>query len=116
SGERLALPTRPSTWAAVGALVAVGGVLLFFLVLVVLRRWTASAVSYAFVLFPVVAILLSSLLERTPVTLGQVVGTVVVAFGVWVGALAPTRAPDDLDVVRALGDGDAGLSPVDASR
>ncbi|HSD49736.1 MAG TPA: DMT family transporter [Actinomycetota bacterium] len=115
SGERLALPARASTWAAVGALVVLGGVLLFFLVLVVLRRWTASAVSYAFVLFPIVAILLSALLEGTPVTLGQVVGTVVVAFGVWVGALAPARTTGDVEVVRPLVDGDAGLSPVDAS-
>lgn len=115
SGERLSLPTRGSTWAAVGTLVVLGGVVLFFLVLVVLRRWTASALSYAFVLFPVVAILLSAMLERTPVTLGQVVGTVIVACGVWVGALAPARARHDLEVVAPPAEGNAGLSPADAS-
>ncbi len=40
--------------------------MLFFLLLIVLRRWTASTVSYAFVLFPFVAILLSAWWEGTP--------------------------------------------------
>jgi drug/metabolite transporter (DMT)-like permease len=101
SGEQWTLPTRDSTWAAFATLVVLGGVALFFLVLVVLRRWTASALSYAFVLFPVVAILLSALLEGTPVTAGVVVGTVVVGSGVYVGALAPERRSDELEVVRA---------------
>lgn len=98
SGERWTLPTRASTWASLAALVALGGVALFFLVLVVLRRWTASAVSYAFVLFPVVALALSALLEGAPVTPGIVAGTAVVAVGVYVGALAPEREPDDREV------------------
>jgi drug/metabolite transporter (DMT)-like permease len=104
SGERWILPTRGSTWAAFAALVVLGGVALFFLVLFVLRRWTASAVSYAFVLFPVVAILLSALLEGAPVTAGVVVGTLIVGSGVYVGALAPERRRDELEVVRVPSD------------
>jgi drug/metabolite transporter (DMT)-like permease len=100
SGERWTPPTLASTWAAFLTLVVLGGVALFFLVLIVLRHWTASAVSYAFVLFPVVAILLSAVLEGTPVTAGVVVGTVIVAVGVYVGALAPEREPAGLRVVR----------------
>jgi drug/metabolite transporter (DMT)-like permease len=91
SGERLTVPSRGSTWAAIGTLVVLGGVVLFFLVLVVLRRWTASALSYAFVLFPIVAVLVSAVLEGTPVTPGVFVGTGIVAAGVYVGALAPER-------------------------
>ena len=105
SGERWTLPTQGSTWAAFTALVVLGGVALFFLVLFVLRRWTASAVSYAFVLFPVVAILLSALLEGTPVTLGVVAGTAVVAGGVYVGALAPERRPDGIEAARVRVEG-----------
>ncbi|HEX6231139.1 MAG TPA: EamA family transporter [Actinomycetota bacterium] len=100
SWERWILPSRASTWAAVGTLVVVGGVALFFLLLVILRRWTASAVSYAFVLFPVVAILLSAWLEGTPVTSGVVAGTAVVAVAVYVGAPAPEREPAGMQVVR----------------
>jgi drug/metabolite transporter (DMT)-like permease len=105
SGERWTLPTRGSTWAAVATLVVLGGVALFFLALVVLRRWAASSVSYAFVLFPVVAIALSALLEGAPVTLGLVVGTAVVASGVYVGALAPERAREPLEVANAPAEG-----------
>lgn len=105
SGERWALPTHASTIGAVAALVVFGGVLLFFLVLVVLRRWPASAVSYAFVLFPFVAVLLAAALEGTPITLGVVVGAALVAVGVYVGALAPERPPNSLDVVRVPIDG-----------
>ena len=115
SGEQWTLPTRDSTWAAFAALVVFGGVALFFLVLLVLRRWTASAVSYAFVLFPAVAILLSSLLEGTAVTAGVVVGTVVVASGVYVGALAPERPREELEAVRVRGNDDPGLSRNDAT-
>ena len=100
SGERLTLPSRGSTWAAVATLVVLGGVVLFFLVLVVLRRWTASALSYAFVLFPIVALLLSAALEGTRVTPGILVGTAIVAVGVYVGALAPERRSRDLELVR----------------
>lgn len=105
SGERWTLPTRGSTWAAVATLVVLGGVVLFFLVLVVLRRWAASSVSYAFVLFPVIAIALSALLEGAPVTLGLVVGTAVVASGVYVGALAPERARGPLETANAPAEG-----------
>jgi drug/metabolite transporter (DMT)-like permease len=91
SGERNSLPARASTWAAVGTLVVLGGAVLFFLVLVVLRRWTASALSYAFVLFPIVAVLLSAAFEGARIAPGVLVGTGVVAIGLYVGALAPDR-------------------------
>jgi drug/metabolite transporter (DMT)-like permease len=99
SGERWTLPTQASTWAAIATLIVFGGVVLFFLVLVILHRWTASAVSYCFVLFPVVAILLSAWLEGTPITSGVVAGTVLVAAAVYLGALAPERRVRDLPLV-----------------
>jgi drug/metabolite transporter (DMT)-like permease len=51
------------TWVAVAALGVVGGVAMFALYLVVLRRWTASAASCGFVAFPVVMVPSSSRLE-----------------------------------------------------
>lgn len=100
SGERWTLPAQASTWAAIATLIVFGGVVLFFLVLVILQRWTASAVSYCFVLFPVVAILLSAWLEGTPITTGVLVGAALVAVAVYVGALAPERQARGLGLER----------------
>ena len=74
---------------AVAYLVTLGSVGLFVLVLLVVRRWTASATSYMFVLFPVVTMALGALLGDETITAQAVVGAVVVMFGVWFGALSP---------------------------
>ena len=52
AGENLALPEAGKTQLAV-AYLGVGTVALFFFVLVVVQRWTASSTSYVFVLMPV---------------------------------------------------------------
>jgi drug/metabolite transporter (DMT)-like permease len=67
---------------------------LFVLVLLVIRRWTASATSYMFVLFPVVTMLLDALISGEPLTINGVIGAALVMTGVWFGALAPSaRTP-----------------------
>jgi uncharacterized membrane protein len=47
---------------------------LFVLVLLVVRKWTASASSYMFVLFPVVTLALAAWLIHEPVTVPAVIG------------------------------------------
>ncbi|MBY5162152.1 DMT family transporter [Salsipaludibacter albus] len=95
AGETWALPTRTDVVVAVTYLVVLGSVGLFALVLLVVRRWTASATSYLFVLFPVVTMLLDAWVSDVPLTVRGLVGAIVVMAGVWVGALSrQARAPD----------------------
>lgn len=89
AGERWVLPRRAEAVWAVGYLVTLGSVGLFVLVLLVVRRWTASATSYMFVLFPVVTLALGAWLADEPVTGEAVTGAVLVMVGVWFGALSP---------------------------
>jgi drug/metabolite transporter (DMT)-like permease len=91
SGETWHLPTQTQTWVAVLYLVVFGSVALFYLYIVVIRRWTASGTSYAFVLFPFVTVTLGWLLADEPLTAGLVVGAVLVLVGVWIGALSRDR-------------------------
>ena len=73
-------------------LVTLGSVGLIVLLLLVVRRWTASASSYMFVLFPLVTLGLAGWLVNEPVTGSAVIGAALVMGGVWIGALSsPTR-------------------------
>ena len=92
-GEPWSLPRRPEAAWALAYLVTFGSVGLFLTNLVVIRRWTASATSYMFVLFPVGTMLLEALLLGEPITWAAVVGAAVVIGGVWLGAFASRRAP-----------------------
>lgn len=94
-GETWALPRQRETIWALGYLVVLGTVGLFLLLLLVVRRWTASATSYAFVLFPVVTMILDWSLFDEPLTARMLVGGLVVMAGVWFGALSPAarRSP-----------------------
>ncbi len=93
AGETWSVPGRSSTWWALGYLVLLGSVGLFALFLFVLRRWTASGTSYQFVLIPVVAVLVGTLLAREPVSGVVLVGGLIVVAGVYVGALAHRGPP-----------------------
>lgn len=88
-GESWAVPRKASTLLALAYLTALGTIGLFVLILLVVRRWTASATSYMFVLFPVVTMILDAALFGEPLTVEGVVGAVVVMAGVWFGALSP---------------------------
>jgi drug/metabolite transporter (DMT)-like permease len=94
-GEAWSIPReREALWAVV-YLVTLGSVGLFVLVLLVVRRWTASATSYMFVLFPVVTMGLEAWILDEPVTGQMLLGAALVIAGVWFGALSPAarRAP-----------------------
>jgi drug/metabolite transporter (DMT)-like permease len=89
-GEPLDVPTHASTWAALGYLVVVGSVVVFWLYLVVLKYWAASRAAYGFVLIPIVTVLVSAWLDDERITRGLVFGGALVLIGVYVGALRST--------------------------
>lgn len=93
TGEPRALPQTALTWSVLGYLVLIGSVGFFILIVAVLKRWTASATSYLFVMMPIVAGALGAWIFDEPVTPGLVLGAAIVLIGVYVGALLPTRAP-----------------------
>ncbi len=90
SRESWTLPTRMATWASIIYLVFVGSVLVFYLFLYILSKWTASAISYQFVLFPFVTVLVAGWLTREKVNLSFLLGGALVLVGVWIGALSDT--------------------------
>lgn len=93
-GEPWTVPSQAATVVAVSYLVLLGSVGMFVLSLLVVRHWTASAMSYAFVLFPLVTMLAESWILDVPVTSRSLVGAAVVMAGVWFGALSrPVSRP-----------------------
>lgn len=98
AGEAWILPTgTQATWSVL-YLMTIGSVGLFVLILLVMRQWTASAAAYAFVLFPVVTMLLEAWLADVPLTLRGVTGALVVMGGVWFGAFSGQRRIADVEV------------------
>lgn len=85
-GEARDLPTGPATWAAFTYLVVIGSILLFYLYVFVLQRWTASATSYSFLLFPLVTVFVAAWLAGEAISLSLLAGTAIVIVGVWIGA------------------------------
>ncbi len=91
TGERWALPQSGRTWLVLAWLVLAGSVGLFVLFLFVIGRWTASATVYALTLMPVVAVTLGALLGQEEVTLGLIIGGVLVVAAVYIGARPQTE-------------------------
>jgi drug/metabolite transporter (DMT)-like permease len=88
AGESWALPQQTEVRWSLAYLVVLGSAGLFAIVLLVVRRWAASATSYMFVLFPLVTMVLGAWLLDEPVTSHGVVGALVVMGGAWLGALS----------------------------
>lgn len=96
TGETQNLPTMPQTWIAFGYLVVGGSGLLFYLYLYILERWSASATSYTFLLFPVATVILGAWLANEVISPRFLLGSTVVLGGVWLGAIAkPRRAKSE---------------------
>ena len=87
TGESLVLPTQPDTLVAMAYLIGPGSIGVFMLALYILARWTASATSYAFLLFPLVAIVLGVVLFDEPFQPVFLLGGAIVLLGVYVGAI-----------------------------
>jgi drug/metabolite transporter (DMT)-like permease len=98
-GETWALPVLAETWLAVGYLALAGSALMFAIFIFVIHRWTAVAASYMAALLPVTAVIAAAIMLGEPITLTMVLGGLVVLAGVYVGALAPTRAIEPAPVV-----------------
>ena len=96
-GEARSLPAESATWLAYSYLVLGGTVMLFYLYLYVLQRWTASATSYSFLLFPVWTILLASWLADEVLSPSFLLGGAFVLFGVWLGTFSRSRKPKTLE-------------------
>jgi drug/metabolite transporter (DMT)-like permease len=92
SGETWSLPATQTTWIAYGYLVLGGSVLMFYLFLFVLDRWTASATSYILLLVPVATIIIAAWLLDERVSLRFLVGSAVVLVGVWFGAISQSKS------------------------
>jgi drug/metabolite transporter (DMT)-like permease len=90
-GEVWALPASGSAWLLMAYLIVLGSIGLFGLYLFALRRWTASAVSYATLFMPLVAVPLSALLTNEPVSVLFVLGAGTAVAGTYVGAFAARR-------------------------
>ena len=93
SGEHWSVPASLTSWASLTYLVVLGSIGLFALFLFTLKRWTASRVSYTFVLTPIVASILGAALAGEAQTAAMLAGGVTILFGVYVGALSGSRAP-----------------------
>lgn len=102
AGEDWALPTETAAVWSVLYLMTIGSVGLFVLFLLVVRRWTASATAYSFVLFPVVTMLLEAWLADVPLTVRGVTGAMVVMAGVWFGAFAGRVSPARQEAVEPI--------------
>lgn len=84
--EAWGLPSTLAGWTALTYLIIFGSVLMFYLFVYVLTRWTASAASYSILLFPLSATVLAALLANETVTIPFILGGLIVLVGVWVGA------------------------------
>ena len=89
--ETRGLPSLPSTWLALGWLV-LSSIVGFVLIVWLLSCWSATATSYIGVCTPLVTVVAASLLAGETPTLTFLAGSLLVLFGVYVGALAPQGA------------------------
>ena len=85
--EKPTLPVLPSTWAALVYLIVFGSVVAFVLALYVIKRWTASASSYQFVLFPVVTTISGAWLAKETISAVFLLGGLLVMSGVYIGGI-----------------------------
>jgi drug/metabolite transporter (DMT)-like permease len=91
-GESWILPSTTSVRLSLLYLI-MASVALFLLYLFVLGRWTATGASYAFVLNPLVTMVLATFLTDESITVTFVAGAAIVLLGVYVGALRSAEEP-----------------------
>jgi drug/metabolite transporter (DMT)-like permease len=89
-GETWRLPALPATWAALGWLIMSASIS-FILMVWLLSKWTATAVSYSTVLQPLVTVAVASWLAGEQITLLFVIGGLLALAGVYVGVISGQR-------------------------
>jgi drug/metabolite transporter (DMT)-like permease len=95
TGETWSVPVERTTWLAQAYLVVPGGVVVLWMILLVLRRWPASAASYQLVMITIVTVVLAAWLLDERLTWTFALGAMLVLAGVYIGALrgrAPLRS------------------------
>jgi len=98
AGEPWTVPTDTVTLATLAYLIVLGSIVLFVVYLRTVKRWTASGMSYMFVLMPLVAAIFGYWLLDEPITTGVVLGGLIVLLGVYVGALSRSRTSESPDM------------------
>lgn len=89
--EPLILPVKAKTWFSLAYLILFGSCVAFILFLYVLKKWTASGLSYQFVFLPFVTLTASALLSGEKLNSILIVGAVLVLLGVYIGVLYKPR-------------------------
>jgi drug/metabolite transporter (DMT)-like permease len=92
------LPAIAATQWAVAYLILASAVM-FALYIFVIQRWSAGSASYMAAVLPLTAVIAAAIMLGEPITLTMVLGGLVVLAGVYIGALAPTRAVEPAPVV-----------------
>lgn len=95
-GESWTVPQAGVVWAASAWLVLAGSVGMFWLFLLVVQRWTASASAYITPLMPVVAVALAALLTGESIGIEEIVGGPLVIAGACFGTLQRDTPGADL--------------------
>jgi drug/metabolite transporter (DMT)-like permease len=85
--ESRTIPNEGATWVALTYLVLAGSIGVFWLYVVVLSEWSASAASYQLVLIPIITVALSAWFQDETITWAFGVGSVLVLAGVYFGVL-----------------------------
>ena len=94
SGESIEVPHEASTWLAQAYLVVAGSIVVFWLYVLIVARWSASAAAYQLVVIPVITVPVSAWLQDEQITTSFVLGSALVLCGVYVGAL---RRPEPVE-------------------
>jgi drug/metabolite transporter (DMT)-like permease len=87
SKETPRLPTLGATWASLLYLILFGTIATFVLTIYVINHWTASASSYEYVLFPIVAVCIGAWMAHEAVSIDYVIGCALILSGVYIGSM-----------------------------
>ena len=85
--EPQVLPVKTNTWIALTYLILLGSCIAFILFLFVLKYWSASTLSYQFVLMPFITLSASAWLVGEKLNSILLVGAILVLLGVYFGVL-----------------------------
>jgi drug/metabolite transporter (DMT)-like permease len=92
AGDSWKLPEERTTWLTLAYIIPIGSVALFAIFVYVLHKWTATGVSYQFVLFPIVAALVGAWIADEELSVSIGVGAALAIAGVYIGALSGARS------------------------
>ena len=91
SGEKMAIPGQPTATIAFTYTVIFATIIAYLLYLYVLAHWTASGLSYSFVIIPLVTAVIANTLAKEQITIQFGIGGALIVMGVWIGALLPSK-------------------------